>query len=350
MHRVNMAIHGILPIAVLASGCSAPHVRPAPFRIRPDSVDPGDLRGPFDGRVVDAENGRPISGANAYAAWNFVDGGPAGTRTALVVTDVNGRYAIPKLKSGSGTRGTLSDFHLVIYKSGYVAYRSDRRFEDFSTRTEFAQKANQVKLDRWRSDLSHVKHLRYVGGGPILAELTRWEVREAAAELAGQAGPAETQHGPLRSVPDLDAEKYLRPADVAAVTSFSGTFDTSDLAGEPATPDYDSVHLRARDLPETHDVAARIWHLDPDEAEKHFERLASELPQVVTGTELGDRTLQAASEAGDIVGAGFLDRRRGLVVLVQCGSAQCKTHEQALAIAKRIKERLEADFPLRGEP
>src|SRR3954468_10251066 len=48
--------------AGLWAGC-APAIAEAPFPSRADTVMPGNLLGPFDGRVVDAANGKPIAGA-----------------------------------------------------------------------------------------------------------------------------------------------------------------------------------------------------------------------------------------------------------------------------------------------
>src|SRR5262245_26181041 len=164
----------LLWVLVCGAGCAMPHVRPAPFRERPDSVSSGDLRGPFDGRVVDGDTGRPVQGALVYASWSFIEGfglnSPSGYREHLATTDANGRYRVPRLDGMPGGGSIrLADFHMVVYKKGYVAYRSDRRFDDLGTRTDFTQKNHKVPLERWRSDLSHVKHLRYVGGGAALA-------------------------------------------------------------------------------------------------------------------------------------------------------------------------------------
>src|SRR5262245_4482469 len=89
-------------MAALALGaCKAALVRPAPFRARPDSVAMGDLRGPFDGQVVDAETGRPVGGALVHATWSFVSGtgliSPDGYGEWLGSTDSNGRYRVPRL-------------------------------------------------------------------------------------------------------------------------------------------------------------------------------------------------------------------------------------------------------------
>jgi hypothetical protein len=55
----------------------------APFSARPDSLQPGDLLGPFAGTVMDAETLRPIAAATVVGTWAFERGiglvGPAGT-------------------------------------------------------------------------------------------------------------------------------------------------------------------------------------------------------------------------------------------------------------------------------
>jgi hypothetical protein len=361
MPRVNhpmpsrlRALALLLAVSLAVGACTAPAVRPAPFRVRPDSVEPGDLRGPFDGRVIDAETERPIAGAQVYAVWSFVDGtgftGPAGYAEHLGVTNAEGRYAVPELAKEPPPGARLGGFRLVVFKRGYVAYRSDRRFEDLGPRLDFTQRRQEVRLTRWRSDISHVKHLRYVGGGATLAELTRWEVPEAAAELAGKAPPGtavaegETPRGPVAG-PPLPAQQLLVPADIAEVTGFTGEFVISDLGDEPASPQYNSVHLRAKNQGEAFDVAARVWHVGADEADQLFSKLSKELPGVKQTEELGDRSLRAVSPQGDILGFAFVDKTRGVVILVQCGASQCRSGDSVLAIAKRMKERADALFP-----
>jgi hypothetical protein len=356
-----------LALLGLVAACTPPAARPATFRARPDSVEPGDLRGPFDGKVVDSETERPVAGATVYAVWSFVDGygfpGPSGYAEKLVNTDAEGRYKVPRLDVAPKKGARLGAFHLVVFKRGYVAYRSDRRFEDLGPRLDFTQRRQEVRLERWRSDISHVKHLRYVGGGATLAELTKWEIPEAAAELAGRPSPGASADAtatskrpgggrPTGSIPvgpPLPAQQLLVPADVAEVTGFSGEFDVGDLGDEPPSPQYNSVHLRAKGQPEAFDVAARIWHVAADEADALFDKLTKELPGVKESEELGDRSLRAVSPEGDILGFAFVDKTRGVVVLVQCGASQCRSGDQVLAIAKRMKDRADALFPAGGK-
>jgi hypothetical protein len=334
------------------AGCASSQPRPAAFPVRPDSVEPGDLRGPFDGQVLDAETERPVAGALVYASWAMAEGtgavAPAGWRDQVVSTDATGRYKIPRLPGK--VPGRLTGFHLVVYKRGYVAYRSDHRFEDFAARTDFAQKNLKVPLARWRPEMSHARHLRYVGGGATLAELTRWEVAEALGELGG-ARPSRPgkPDGDLAMPPAvLHAERLLVPADVKLATGFTGSFDVGELGDEPTSERYDSIHMQARGKDETFDVALRVWHLKSDDAVKHFEELLGELPGGKATTEIGDRSLRTATAKGDIIGLGTLDIRRGTVLLITCGASQCRTHETVLMLMRTAKERLEMELSDEG--
>ena len=105
-------------------------------------------------------------------------------------TDAGGNYRVPTLGSiPAGTR--ITEFSLLVYKRGYIAYRSDRRFTDLGPRMDFAQEDNQVLLERWRNELSHARHLRFVGGGTAVAALTQWELADASAELEGKRPSGE---------------------------------------------------------------------------------------------------------------------------------------------------------------
>src|SRR6185436_20917950 len=78
-----------------------PMIEAAPFPVRPDSVRPADLLGPYDGIVLDADTDRPIAGATVAAAWAFERGigfqAPAGAHEFVTETGADGRYIIPKL-------------------------------------------------------------------------------------------------------------------------------------------------------------------------------------------------------------------------------------------------------------
>ena len=342
----------LLLALILASGaCASGGVRPAPFPARPDSIESGDLRGPFDGRVLDAETDRPVAGALVHASWGYVTGtgavAPAGWREHITSTDANGRYRVPRQDGGPGG-ARLASFRLVIYKRGYVAYRSDRRFEDYALRGDFAQKNLQIPLARWRPEMSHARHLRYIGGGATLAELTRWEVAEAVAERAGRKPgtetPVESEPGIAPPAQVLHAERLLSAADVKQITGFAGDFDARELGDEPTSERYDSLHLQARGRDETHDIALRLWRMPVDDARKHIQELLGQLPGAKGGAELGDRSLRTATPKGDILGFGYLDEKHGTVVLITCGTSQCRSSETLLMLMRKVKDRLDAEL------
>jgi hypothetical protein len=339
----------ILAAVTLLSGCAQRLVREAPFRARPDSTERGDLRGPFSGRVVDAETDRPVSGATVYVSWRFVSGygfeEPAAIQELVETTDATGSYRIPRLDRGPAAPARLADVRIVIYKQGYVAFRSDRRFEDFGPRHDFAQAGQVVTLARWTPDHSHLRHLRYVGGGTTLAKLSAWEVPEAVAELAGErrdivavgpGGAKEPRQG------TLGAEQLLLPEDLQSLTGFELGFEVGKLEDEPVSETYDNVHLKARGRPEAYDVALRVWRLPPAAAEQQYARLVEELPRTQHMNEIADRSVRASSETGDILGIAYLDAREGSIVLVQCGTSQCRSHDTVLALARLVRARIEA--------
>jgi hypothetical protein len=366
---VSAAFLGAFLVSLAPLGaCATGGVRPAPFRVRPDSVHPGSLRGPFDGQVVDAETGRPVAKAQVYAVWSYVEGfafnSPAGVKEWIGQTDQQGRYHVPALASvPRGKR--LASVRLIIYKRGYVAYRSDRRFEDFGPRLDFTQKGNEVRLERWSSDISHVKHLRYVGGGGgALVELVRLEVPEAAAELAGRPSSREAPGGPVvgegpgpgeggeggggpaagGAPPPVD--KLLTGDDIKQVTGYEGGFDVGDLGDEEPSARYGNVHFRAKNKGEDWDVAVRVWVLPAGELLEHWNALVEQLPNTKETDDIPDKSLRAVSPKGDILGVAFVDEKRGVVVLVQCGASQCRSGDVVVAIARKVKERVDALLPV----
>ena len=178
----------------LVAACAPPTThRTAPFVVEPGATVAGALVGPFTGRVLDAANQSPVAGAMVYAAWTLEAGAgfpvAAGSREFTGSTNSNGEYTVPELTDlPAGTR--VTSFEMLIYKRGFVGYRSDRRFADGGPQHEFAQRGNHILLERWRSEYSHVRHVRYLGGGAAVAALTGWELEQAASEFADRGSSA----------------------------------------------------------------------------------------------------------------------------------------------------------------
>lgn len=333
--------------ACMLAACAQSGARTAPFRLRPDAAESGSLVGPFEGRVVDATTKAPIAGALVYGAWTLERGSglpePAGAKEFVGSTDAAGHYRIPAL--GELPRGVrVTEFALLIYKRGFIAYRSDRRFADLGPRMDFAQRANQVLLERWRTELSHARHLRFVGSGTAVAALTSWELADASAELDGKRQQGDDVRPGRGEGQYVVAAQLLTEADIKKRTRYDGNFETGPLADEPDTATYSSQHFKALGRPESWDIALRMWRLDPGKAQDRYDELISQLPNTTEKDEVGTRSFVASE--GEIRGFGFLDAPRGIVVFINCGSNQCTNPEDTTALARIIYDRIRQLLPM----
>ena len=325
---------------VFSASCSVAPARHATFRAKADSFEAGSLKGPYSGQVLDKISGKPIKGALVYAVWSFKEGNvfsqASGYEEDISSTDLNGYYRVPKLPRKKFKDGALVDFSLVIYKRGYVAYRSDRRYSDFSPRRDFTQVENKVSLDRFRDDYSHARHLRYIAGGEALKELTRHELADAADEMSGQRGVTEPLlEGDLlpKASKSIVAATLLGEEEIRALTGFEGELESGPLGGEADTAFYSSQHFRALGKPETYDIAIRFWKTSEEDAGERFKELAATLPGVVETDTIADASLQATE--GDIFGIAFLAKEQSLVVLISCGKLQCTDVDVAEKLAAK---------------
>jgi hypothetical protein len=336
----------VLLVSVMFAGCVESGMRTAPYRVRPDAAEAGSLTGPFTGRVVDSTTKAPVAGALVYAAWTLERGTalpePAGAKEFVGSTDAAGYYKVPTL--GSLPRGVrVTDFTLLVYKRGYIAYRSDRRFSDLGPRMDFAQHANQILLERWRNDLSHAKHLRFVGSGAV-ASLTQWELADATAELDGRRPQGDDLRPGRGEGTYVVAAQLITEADIKARTKYDGAFETGPLQDEPDTASYSSQHFKALGRPETWDIAIRMWRLDPGKAQERYEELVTQLPGIVEKDDIASRSFAAAE--GEIKGIGFLDAPRGVVILITCGGSLCTTVEDAAALGKLAHDKIKSLLPV----
>ena len=337
----------LLVLVGLLAGCGPSPARTARFRDRPDSVAAGDLRGPFNGKVSDATTGAPIAGALVYGVWTYEAGAgfaqPAGVHSAMASTDARGKYRIARVGDAADQKpiagARLVDFQLVVYKAGYVAYRSDRRFADLAPRLDFAQRNNQIALERWQAHFSHAKHLSFVGVGPAIVSLTRGESLLAAAELSGDrrlSGGTNAER--------VVAGQLINEQMIKKITKFDGDFESGPLGDEPDSDRYSSQHFKALGRPETFDVAVRVWRTDLRDAQSRYAKLLTSLPGVTEREEIADRSLRAVER--DIFGVGFLDARRGIVVLITCGQSQCTNPDQAVRIARALHANVRKLVPI----
>jgi len=337
-------------------------VRAPDFEGAHDRSTEASLLGPFDGQVVDGSTTEPISGATVLAIWTYDEGrgfvGAGGSVTRSFVTDAAGRYKIPaeSPRRGAGTRRLVS-FELIVYKRGYVGYRSDVGFED-ERRPDFVQRHHRIALRKWRDTDSHADHLAYLRPPPELQPLVAWEERAANLDLyeaktadADGAGarPTETSGTPSeaesKALALLDARTLLPPDEVKRRTGSATTFQVKDLTDLARTHFYHGVHLQAVTQDEEWDVAYRVWKAPPAGLESIEETFAASLPGVQASDDIVEPTW--IYDSGEVRAVAFIDRPREIGVLLTCGPAQCIDVETALILAKFIYNRLDQ---LRTEP
>lgn len=205
------------------AGCMGP-VAKAPYAGRLGSGQAGSLLGPFEGQVLDQSTASPLGSALVVGTWAFQQTGgiaaPESSYTVTAITGGDGAYVLPSLPAGRQFAGLLRRFTLVVYKAGFLGYRSDLRFDDRSPRRDFVQRGNVVRLERFPQDESHVRHLVFLGGGPALRGAAQAEIISASLELQETA-------------PQLAREQE---APAAGTLGPAGTTDKPGASGTPPAP------------------------------------------------------------------------------------------------------------------
>lgn len=324
------------------SACSPgiARVARASFRLRSDTTVWGSLLGPFEGVVLEQSTGSPVAGALVIGTWAFEDESalpvPAGAYSTSVVTGPDGSYALPSLPQRERRLSLLRRFTLLVYKAGYVGYRSDYRSDDGTPRQDFVQAGNKIRLDRLGSGESRLRNLVFLGGGSLVQRAAQADVIQAALELAElqperaptvtsetakEAATAKEQQGdrartapqPLREAtrlgPPTLAEQLLTLTDVeqmasqreARVYESKAAPERSLLVNPPLAMQYSGVHYRASDHPESHDILLRAFRLGSGrDAEVLWKKLREQLvtPQlneITTAAPLVPPSQRAAS-------------------------------------------------------
>lgn len=324
---------------ILAAGCGA-IVPGAPFPHSPLTTQSGDLLGPYTGVVIDTETEKAVTGALVVGTWTFARGlgaaAPRGSHEAWAKTDSEGRYELPRLEEIPGGLSTrVSAFQLVIYKRGYVGYRSDHVFPDGAVRSDFAQVGNLVRLDKTDDQLSHMQHLAFLGGNALIRKAAAWEA-VAAADEARRA--AERASPGAAATALLDVSRLLTEDEIKARTGWKGKFVVGRLTDAPRSPVYDSLHFRAEERGEHYDVAVKVWVLGPTQAAEEYRKLIGGLPNVRPSEDAGTRSFRAGE--GDLLAVVFVDEPTGILAQVTCGIAQCREHGTVGQLAKLAAARL----------
>lgn len=292
----------LLSGALLLLGClrstgdlSPAAVARAPFRLRPDTTHWGSLLGPFDGQVVERASGSPVSGALVVGTWFFNDGElwptGIGSYSSSTTTSGDGLYALPGLPSRERRLALLRRFTLVVYKAGFVGYRSDFHEDDGALRHDFAQHTAKLPLERLAPGESLAQKLVFLGGGQSVLHSAQADLIAAAMELAERDAPPGAAPKPRQprvdslpaksppapsSDPTAFAAQLLTLSDVEQIASVSeaklyrkDALPQRSLAVGPSAS-YAGVHYRGQGQPETADATLRVYRFSNGQDSQAF--------------------------------------------------------------------------------
>jgi hypothetical protein len=124
-----------------------------------------DVRGPFEGQIVDAETGAPIAGAHVVVVWthlmNYFEGGRREVDARETVTDAQGRWRIPERPTPlweGGIAGVRRRFY--VFAPGYaIADPAGTPRDDFAER--------ESTLTRMRRATSKEERCRVLTYAPL---------------------------------------------------------------------------------------------------------------------------------------------------------------------------------------
>lgn len=116
----------------------------------------------IDGRVVDAQDKKPVEGAAVWIYWSKPSFGPPGLGGSVIVeiaedlTDVQGMFQMPKYST------LTKNYRMAVYKKGYVCWSNEDIFPTFGKRTGFKLKNGLViKLERFKEEYSKIRHASF---------------------------------------------------------------------------------------------------------------------------------------------------------------------------------------------
>ena len=325
-------------------------IEAAPFPVRPDSVRPADLLGPYDGIVLDADSDRPIAGATVAASWAFERGiglhAPAGAHEVVTETGADGRYTIPSstiCRSGASTR--VRRFTLIVYHRGHVAWRSDRLFPA-GRRAATSASAATACGSRTGSRACATPSTWCSWAAAQVRTAAAWELQAAALELEGEQRrrcPAARRRSAGRAAVATTAGRSTSRScssddEIRGVTGYVGKFEDGKLTDLPTTEFYDSRHFKAVGKPESFDVGLRVWRLGTGRGRGPVPQADEHAARAQATDEVGDASFRAKS--GGIAALVFLVRERGVVVSMTCGGGAVPRAGQLVKLAKLVESHL----------
>ncbi len=141
-------------------------------------------KGPWRGKVIDAETKQPIEGAAVVAVWERETTTPAGTDTGFVdaaetVTNKEGEFEVPSRRylSIPGIR-KVSGPWFTIFKPGYGAFPQYQVSPTYTPATLFEGKGAIVELPKFKSREDRKKSYEAALGNVGAFEVPRKKIPE----------------------------------------------------------------------------------------------------------------------------------------------------------------------------
>ncbi len=168
--------------------------------------------GPFTGRILDGETGKPIAGVSILVSWErfyrdpiVFHGSGEHWETAHMLflsTNAKGEYRIPRVNIPMGLTSRLASLSLVIYEPGYEVHDARRDYiEHYGRRETFPPKGHLVRLKHVALDFDHAAHLKRIAELVPHLYLQRNRITkqwEPVPERAGGGYPAPEREEFLR--------------------------------------------------------------------------------------------------------------------------------------------------------
>lgn len=301
------------------------------------------LGGPFDGQVVDGATNEPVAGAQIVGVWDYERGdglsGPYGSEILATTSDRAGRYQLPQAPGRiRGARVKLVGFTLVVYKRGFVGYRSDVPY-DGGLRSEFVARHNRIELRKWTAADSHAEHLVMLAPPPEVELLAAWERAGADTDALRRGEPGGLPEPETPTLELLDASKLLPPDEVRKRTGYTDAFEVKELGDLVRTHFFHGIHLQAVGREEQWDVGYRVWRKPPGGLGPVIATFEASLPDVKPTAEITSETW--VFDDPRVRAVAFVDRDRDVGVLLTCGGLQCVDIETAILLATHIHDHLD---------
>lgn len=173
-------------LALLAGLLVAPGGASAAEAQQPEPYLTGP-QGPYRGRVVDAETGKPLPGALALVVWEIEDVQITGQRSVIavreVLTDASGQFVVEA--AAIETRPPLLALppRLFISAHGYMPFPEELRHPLGTPAARFRDEGSSVGLRPSRTEEERIMSFN------ILWKATQWASRVSAVEPLPEGQP-----------------------------------------------------------------------------------------------------------------------------------------------------------------